>query len=133
MPLTTSLFDTQAARGARADATLYPQHFDGSRLNSLGKSKIDLMLRDTDAEPPVKLFIDGQSSDPAWTARADAVKKHLAFIGLTDQQYEVLAGPNPATWHPVAKDIEAMNKPDTASATGAPPTMSTASTPPSPK
>jgi hypothetical protein len=114
VPLATRMFDTQAARGARADATLYPQHFDGARLNSLGKSKIDLMLRDTEAGPLLKLYIDGQSSDPAWTARADGVKQHLASSGLIDTQYEVVAGPNPATWHPVAKDIEAMGKPEVA-------------------
>jgi hypothetical protein len=133
-PLSARLFDTQAARGARADATLYPQHFDGTRLNSLGKSKLDLMLHDTDSEPPLKLYIDGQASDPAWAGRADAVKKHLASIGLANTQYEVIAGPNPTTWHPVAKDLEAMSKPDTAKpATEPTPGMSSASAPPSPK
>ncbi len=111
VPLATRLFDTQAARGARADATLYPQHFTGPRLNSLGRSKIDLMLLDTDAAPPLRLFIDGQASDPAWMARADAVKQHLADLGLTAGQVEISAGPNPETWHPVARDIEALSKP----------------------
>ena len=137
VPLATRLFDTQAARGARVDATLYPQHFDGQRLNSLGKSKIDLMLRDTESEPPLKLFISGQSTDPTWTARADAVKKHLTSVGLTDKQFQVVAGINPDTWHPVAKDIDATNKPDAAKPDGdtnpATPSSPTASAPPTGK
>ncbi len=132
-PLATRLFDTQAARGARMDATLYPQHFDGAHLNSLGKSKVDLMLRDTDSELPLKLYIDGQASDPTWTDRADAVKKHFASIGLLDTQFQVIAGANPSTLHPIAKDIEAMNKPDTAkSATDPMPSVSGASSSPTP-
>ena len=134
LPLTTRLLDTQAARGARADATLYPQHFDGARLNSLGKSKLDLMLHDTDSEPPLRLYIDGQASDPTWIARTDSVKKHFAAIGLIDTQFQVVAGPNPATWHPVAKDIDATNRSDAAKPASDPtPSMSSASAPATPK
>lgn len=38
----------QAARGARASATLYPMHFDAGRLNSAGREKLSLMLEDSD-------------------------------------------------------------------------------------
>src|SRR5215208_3484973 len=41
--------DVQAAKAARADATLYTYHFDrGAALNSLGRAKLDLMLRGDD-------------------------------------------------------------------------------------
>ena len=39
----------QSAAGARSDATLNGSHFDGrGGLNSLGRQKLDLMLRDDD-------------------------------------------------------------------------------------
>src|SRR4051812_3468386 len=41
-----AMMNAQAAAGARADATLYPFHFEGARLNSTGQEKLDRMLPD---------------------------------------------------------------------------------------
>jgi len=41
--------DRQAANGARNDAMLYPHHFEGGQLNSLGRAKVLLMLDDDSA------------------------------------------------------------------------------------
>src|SRR3982750_2065511 len=38
--------DVQTANGGRFDANLYPHHFNGTHLNSLGRAKVLLMLQD---------------------------------------------------------------------------------------
>src|SRR5678815_1601636 len=49
--------DVQSAAAARSDATLNKYHFDrGGELNSLGRSKIDLMLKDDEASLPVVVY-----------------------------------------------------------------------------
>src|SRR4051794_27686729 len=48
---------SQAASGARSDAMLYPHHFDGAELNSLGKEKLALMLSDPRAAKPLTVYM----------------------------------------------------------------------------
>src|SRR5688500_12847127 len=49
----------QSAAAARADATLNASHFDGAAdLNSLGRAKLDLMLRDDNAASPFVVYLD---------------------------------------------------------------------------
>lgn len=108
---TARIFQAQAARGARADATLYPQHFDGDSLNSLGRAKLELALADNEAGP-LNLYIAGDPSDPIWPLRASAVKQHLGALGVSDGSYHLIAGVNPHTLHPVARDLDAIRKSD---------------------
>src|SRR5215467_6571327 len=42
----TPFLNVQYANGARHDAMLFPQHFDGGHLNNLGRTKVMLMLQD---------------------------------------------------------------------------------------
>src|ERR1700709_1668862 len=46
----------QEAAGARRDGMLYAYHFDGERLNSLGRHKLSLMLRSNDAAFPIVVY-----------------------------------------------------------------------------
>jgi hypothetical protein len=91
----------QAAVGARADATLYPVHFNDAGLNSLGREKLELMLEDEEATQPLVVYLDlpdGADAAPAHKAVADFLKAR----GLTESQMKVVDSPNPKTLHPAA-------------------------------
>jgi uncharacterized membrane protein YgcG len=92
----THLLDTQAASGARSDATLYACHFDGANLNSLGMAKLDLMLKDDDAANPMTVYLasTGASSDTA-DARRGAITRYLKDRGLTGDEIKFVDGTNP--------------------------------------
>src|SRR5688572_22529468 len=65
--------EAQAASGARADATLRPYHFNGAELNSLGRAKLDLMLKDDEAAAPLLVFLEVPANYPLgenWRASA---------------------------------------------------------------
>src|SRR5205085_6193394 len=62
----------QSAAAARTDATLGPEHFDGrGSLNSLGRQKLGLMLRDDDAAPMV-VYLNLPPTAPARAATGAA-------------------------------------------------------------
>src|SRR4051794_21911591 len=65
--------DAQAAAGARADAMLYKQHFDGGRLNSLGEAKLADMLKDDDAPTPMTVYLKLDESAANSKARQQSV------------------------------------------------------------
>jgi hypothetical protein len=94
--------DASAAAGARADAMLFKQHFDGPRLNSLGEEKLSLMLKDDDAPGPMTVYLKLSDTDAAAKARESAVITFLKDKGLKDDQIEVVMGDNPAARSPAA-------------------------------
>src|SRR5438874_13292691 len=49
--------NVQATNGARNDAMLYAHHFDGGHLNSLGRSKVLLMLEDCENCSPITVHL----------------------------------------------------------------------------
>src|SRR3954463_10959356 len=53
----TPFLNVQQANGARHDAMLYPQHFDGGHLNNLGRSKVMLMLQDCESCEPITVHL----------------------------------------------------------------------------
>src|SRR4051812_14933844 len=65
--------EVSAAAGARADAMLANQHFDGPRLNSLGQAKLDLMLKDDRAAAPLTVYLNFPEKDATSGKRHDAV------------------------------------------------------------
>jgi hypothetical protein len=103
----------QTANGARADATLTADHFDGrGALNSLGRRKLDLMLQ-ADEPTPLVLWIDlsraaaaartvGVAPVPADACR-QSVRAYLADHGLDASQVELRNGPNAGRTH-LARD-----------------------------
>jgi hypothetical protein len=105
------ILDAQAARGARADATLYPSHFSGDNLNSLGRSKLELMLQDNDSGLPATIYIAGPAA--SHTARVAAVAMYLADAGFQPAQFQIGKGPNPSSLHPITHDPASAPKPAT--------------------
>lgn len=89
----------QAARGARADATLRPVHFNDAGLNSLGRQKLELMLADEDAVQPMVVYLDLPPASDAGPAR-QAVGDYLKARGLAENQFRLVDGPNPKTLSP---------------------------------
>ena len=112
-PASCRIYDTQAARGARSDATLYPAHFTGSSLNSLGRAKLDLMLKDNTVQFPLVVYLNLPADDPQAPARADAVKSYLIDAGLLASQFKAESGPNLAVQHPAAADLARLSATDT--------------------
>lgn len=112
----------QASAGAYADATLRPHHFDGASLNSLGRSKLHLMLAHRPATVPLAVYMDLPKSD-AEAAQRDAVLAYLQQSGLSGQDVKLVAGPNPATLRPAGAELDNLPKTETTGAsqdTGAP-------------
>ena len=96
-----NLMYAQAAAGARADSTLSGVHFDTHGINSLGKSKLALMLRDEQPIDPLVVYMDLPSYMPAEPAHT-SVTDFLKSRGLTDAQIELVDGSNPRTLHAAA-------------------------------
>src|SRR5512133_3478339 len=80
------LANVQAANAARADAMLYPHHFDGEHLNSLGRAKLDALLAsDRQADPlTVYLNLPDSEKDSGNEGRRAAVSRYLHDRGLSD-------------------------------------------------
>ncbi len=99
------LIDVQSAAAARADATLTAAHFDGDGgINSLGRQKLDLMLRDDEGSAaPLVVYLDVRqngaagsgSTRPASLARhEETVLAYLSDQGVDARNVELRGGPN---------------------------------------
>jgi hypothetical protein len=97
----------QAASAARADATLYPVHFHGGKLNSLGEQKLKLMLGDDNETRPMAVYLD-TGDDQDLEARREAVLVYLGQFGVAAEQVKLEAGPNPTGGTPVAPLLKGM-------------------------
>src|SRR5213592_1110073 len=63
------MVDVQSAAAARSDATLNDSHFGrGASLNSLGRARLDLMLRDDDDATPLVVYLDVRTAGGATDA-----------------------------------------------------------------
>ena len=98
----------QSARGARIDATLYAIHFDGPALNSLGQSKLDLMMEDAAGTGTLAVYVSAphDQSDP----RRAAVEQYLTAAGLATTAFTTHAGVNPHATHLASDSLVRMNK-----------------------
>jgi hypothetical protein len=117
--LTSRIFDTQAARGARSDGMLCPSHFDGPELNPLGRQKLDLMIQDNSAALPVIVYLDLPDADPALRARTQAVRSYLTQTGLSSSQFRTEAGPNGKALHAARPNLSRLSKTENPTAQGA--------------
>ena len=110
--------DVQSAAAARTDATLNAYHFDGQGgLNSLGRRKLDLMLRD-DAALPLVVYLDLSRAEvsaraagvlpPSADAHRDSVRVYLADRGVSDEQLELRSGPNLGYNHPARDGLRGL-------------------------
>jgi hypothetical protein len=111
---TARLEHTQMAAGARAECTLYPSHFDGAALSTLGTTSLDLVVADTHSVNPLIVYM-AIPEDSYTQERRLAVGRYLEDRGgLKPEQIEFRAGPNPATLNPVDTQLGYYPKTDTA-------------------
>src|SRR5687768_12697271 len=80
------LAEAQAASGARADATLRSYHFNGPALNSLGRAKLELMLRDDEPAEPLLVYVDVPEGYPLGEKWRASALQFLKDRGLTEEQ-----------------------------------------------
>jgi hypothetical protein len=92
--------DAQSAAGARNDATLYPVHFNGRALSSLGARKLDAMVADDDACDPMTVYVNLDQDDPRTEPRRLAVVAYLKDAGLRQEQIKLADGRNPEVHTP---------------------------------
>jgi hypothetical protein len=114
----TQFAEAQAAAGARADAMLYKQHFDGPRLNSLGEAKLADMLKDDDAPTPMTVYLKLDETTTLSKSRQQSVVTYLKDLGLSENQITIVYGDNPASRSPIAPALKAYNKTDTGASGG---------------
>lgn len=116
---TNQALAAQTTRGARVDATLYPIHFDGAALNSLGQAKLDLMLEDGAGTGPITVYLG--VPELGMDQRRAAVEQYLNSTGLQPEQVALVNGPNPLVSHLASDSISRMQKTESpqASAQGA--------------
>lgn len=97
--------DVQSSAAARVDGTLTAAHFDADGgVNSLGRRKLDLMLRDGEADAsPLVVYLDVRensaagsgSTRPVFLARhEEAVLAYLLDQGVDAKHVELRTGPN---------------------------------------
>lgn len=115
----------QAAAGARHDGMLYDYHFDGDVLNSLGQSKLSLMLKANDSAFPVVVYMN-VPDDARLKARENAVATYLIDSGLQDQQVKFEVGPNPNAKSSGAQNLARYNKTESESGVASNPTNANA-------
>jgi hypothetical protein len=117
------ILQTQYARGARSDATLYAVHFDGPNLNPLGMAKLDLMLKD-DSAFPLAVWMSVPEDEKAQSRRM-SVATYLKDHGVPPEQVTFGQGANPATQHPAAEGLKDLVKQDQTGAAAAAPVLTT--------
>jgi len=101
-----AIWRQQTANAARADGTLYTQHFTGASLNSLGKQKINSAFYGPDAGK-VALFID-VPKDAEYGPREQSVVDYLTEKKLAGEAYSVTAGPNPTGGTPAGQGLKGL-------------------------
>jgi hypothetical protein len=93
----TDFATAHAAKGARDDGSLYPRHFTGDALNSLGQTKLTLIATQAQGSlDRVNVFLV-LSKEEATEMRQQAVAQFLAEYGVEGDRLALAVGPNPAT------------------------------------
>lgn len=111
----STTIERQTANGARHDAMLWEQHFDGGRLNALGRRKLDLML----SQPgPVTVYLPGSVEKDVLDARRQAIVAYAKDSGRGESDLKTVDGINPATLHLAAPDLARLNKTELGKAEG---------------
>jgi hypothetical protein len=117
---TEQLEQTQEISGARYECTMYPDHFDGPGLSSLGTTDLDHVLADSHSTNPLVVYLDLPADDKYAQDRRSAVGRYLQDRGgLKPEQIEFHNGPNPAINSPAAIQLENYGKTNTDSGGGA--------------
>jgi hypothetical protein len=122
--------ETQVSAGSRKDGTLRAFHFDRENLNSLGRKKLEEMVRDDDAAVPLIVYLD-ITQDKIFAERQASVQEFLGDRGLNASQMRVVSGPNLDNMGPTGPALRAKKALDsgTAGATNPEPTGSPSNAP----
>jgi hypothetical protein len=100
------LIESQAAMGAKSDATLYPQHFDGGELNALGRSKLALIMRANAQSPRTVVYMDLGRPNDMTTPRRGSVERFWRDSMSGQTQLEIRDGMNTGMTYSAAKSLE---------------------------
>jgi hypothetical protein len=103
---------SQTSKGARNDGMLYAHHFDGDRLNTLGRQKLSLMLADDTGEKTMKVYLVKLGEGATLDARKKAINDYLKDGLRPDEKLELVNGINPDTYHPTAPTLANVTKTD---------------------
>ena len=87
--------NVQAANGARNDAMLYAHHFTAGQLNSLGRSKVLLMLEDCENCDDVVVHLVNAGEGDLLAQRKASVELYL----------KTAEGPNKLAFHPAEPNL----------------------------
>lgn len=102
--------DIQRANGARGDGNLYAAHFTDDALNSLGRVKVDAMMRDEESVRPLTVHMAPLADRDALLRRIESVTAYLKDNGLTDSQMHFVSGLNNESYHPSAQGLANLRK-----------------------
>lgn len=105
--------DAQVAAGAREDGNLYDCHFTGDAVNSLGRSKLDAMVRGAEVDQVVNVHLAGDGAHDLLVRRMRSVTAYLKDQGLPDEQIAFTEGLNDRTYTPAAMGLRNLEKTDT--------------------
>jgi len=110
--------DVQAANAACEDGTLYPQHFSGGELNSLGQRKLELMLKAEDACPQMIVYISGDSEKDTNLAkdRETAVMAFCKAHGVKEDNLHIESGFNPGSSSFAREGLQRLNRTESGAA-----------------
>jgi hypothetical protein len=111
--------NVQRSAGARADGNLYAYHFTDDSLNSLGRAKVDAMIRNDESVRPVTIYMATAADQTVNMRRIESVTAYLKDNGLTESQMRFETGANAATYHAAAPDLANLSKTDSGQAPGA--------------
>ncbi len=89
---------------------LYPAHFDGADLTSLGRKKLSLMLAASPEAKSMTIYLVNDGHGDLLEKRKQAVRDYLKDSLQPNEKIEFVEGTNPATVHPSAETLARMSK-----------------------
>jgi len=110
--------NVQRSTGARADGNLYAYHFTDDTLNSLGRTKVDAMIRNDETIRPVTIHMASAADSAVNMRRIESVTAYLKDNGLIESQMRFETGANAASYHAAAPDLANLSKTDSGTAAG---------------
>lgn len=112
-----AIADQQAIAAARADASLYSDHFTGSALNSLGRQELDLLIKDKNRASVTPIYLADSADSPSHRA---AVNHYLVSHGWTSAEFTLRSGRNPAADSPAKHNLDDLDKLNSGTTAAAP-------------
>ena len=86
----------QAANGAKEHGMLGDAHFEGAKLNSLGREQLELMRHEQPADGPMVVYVNLPKGELT-TARNKQIAAYLNEAGMVPADFAVKEGANAAS------------------------------------